>query len=273
MVKIENLNFSFGPKGFSLKNINLDLPCGTYALLGSNGSGKTTLMKCLTGSYAYRGRVTVKGGTPVGYLPQSVAFLRDLTVREMLQYLYCMRGIGKKIDQAEIDRCLAMTNLADLQDKKVKNLSGGMLRRLGVAQAILGDAAVLIFDEPTAGLDPEERMRFKNLIYSLNKNKDKVIIISTHIVDDVVGNCDSVIVLKDGAVLHVGSEEEITQMAENKVFFLPDHKEHSETLYIEKNVQRGGESFVRVLSSTPPKDGEPAEPTMEDGYLCLIKQI
>ncbi len=273
MIKMQNLNFSFGRKGFALKDINLNLDGGTYALLGSNGSGNTTLMKCLIGAYEYTGKIEVQNKGSIGYLPQNIDFMRDLTAREMLEYIYSMKGLGKKIDKAEIDRCLQLTNLYDLQDKKVRSLSGGMLRRLGVAQAILGDPKALVFDEPTAGLDPEERMRFKNLIYNLNRDDSKVIIVSTHIVDDVVGNCDKVIVLKDGVVLTVGTESEIKSYADGKVYELPSDHHLPQDLYIEKNLEKDGVDYVRVLSSTNIADGIVQPPTLEDGYLCLIKEI
>lgn len=273
MIKIEKLNFSFGRKGFALKDIDLQLSGGTYALLGSNGSGKTTLMKCLIGAYEYRGKINVQNKGSVGYLPQNIDFMRDLTAREMLEYIYSMKGLGKKIDRAEIDRCLQMTNLTEHSEKKVRSLSGGMLRRLGVAQAILGDPAVIVFDEPTAGLDPEERMRFKNVIYNLNRDDSKVIIVSTHIVDDVVGNCDKIIILKDGAVLTVGTEAEIRAAAEGKVFEMPNTHDLPPELYIEKNMDINGIDYVRVLSNTPIEGAVQKPPTLEDGYLCLIKDI
>lgn len=272
MIEIKNLNFAFG-KGFSLKDIDLKLENGNFALLGSNGAGKTTLMRCLTGSYEYKGSITVSNKGLIGYLPQNIAFFEELTAREMLGYIYCVKGLGKKLDKAEINRCLDLTNLMDKADQKVKNLSGGMRRRLGVAQAILGDPEVLIFDEPTAGLDPEERMRFKNLIYQLNHNQDRVVIVSTHIVDDVVGNCKQMIVLKDGRVQTVESEETLRQRAQGKVFETKDNHDLYQQVYVEKNIQKQREEYIRVLTSTPQEGFELVEPTLEDGYLCTVKEI
>lgn len=272
MIKLENVNFSFF-RGFSLKNINLQLPPGTYALIGSNGSGKSTLINCLVGNYEYRGKITVQGKGRIGFLPQRAEFFKDLTVWEMLAYLYCVKGLGKKIDKAEIQRCMEATNLLEQKDKKVKELSGGMLRRLGVAQAILGDPELLVFDEPTAGLDPEERMRFKNMIYRMDRTNDKVVIISTHITDDISGRCDKLIVLKDGEVVAFVTEDELKAFAVGKVYQVPADMQNDTQLYVERDVKLEGQEYIRVLSSSSIPGYDPVVPTLEDGYLCLIKNI
>jgi len=272
MVRFENVNFSYF-HGFSLKNINLQLSAGTYALLGSNGAGKSTLIKCLVGNFEYRGKISIEGKGRIGYLPQSVGFFNDLTVQEMLIYLYSVKGISKKVDMTEINRCIDSANLGNYRHKKIKSLSGGMLRRLGVAQAILGDPEVLVFDEPTAGLDPEERMRFKNLVYRQEKKDNKVIIISTHIVEDITGNCDRIIVLKDGTLLGVMTEDELKAAAKGKVYHIPANECLASNLYIERDLVIDGEDYIRVLTSVPIDGYVPVTPSLEDGYLCLINEI
>ena len=272
MVKIEQLNFAF-KRGFALKNISAQLQNGTYALLGSNGAGKTTLMRCLIGSYEYSGCVTIDPPGQIGYLPQSIEFFDSLTVWETMEYIYSIKKISPRVDKQEIQRCLQEANLTQMDDYLVKSLSGGMKRRLGVAQAILGDPGLLVFDEPTAGLDPEERMRFKNLVYRLNRNRDKVVLISTHIVDDVVGNCDQVIIMRDGEFLAIDTEQNIEQRARGLVYEGPNNYELYSGLYVEKSYTKNGKEYMRVLTAQPPEGFVQAEPTLEDGYLCLINQI
>ena len=271
MLTVENVSFSFG-KLKALDQINLRLEQGTYALLGPNGAGKTTLIRCITGMYEFAGKILFADGQKkVGYLPQSLGFFKALTVEEMLQYFCCLKKIPKDQMDGEIDRCLQVTNLEDKHREKTGALSGGMRRRLGVAQAILGRPSVLIFDEPTAGLDPEERMRFKNLVYELNREKEMTILISTHIVDDVVGSCDRIVILREGKILTNEEEWSIRKQAEGKVFETVNTHREIPGVYVEKNMERDNIEYIRVLSAEAHAGFTSVTPTLEDGYMCMIK--
>lgn len=216
MLEIRNVTKNFRRKR-ALNQINCKIDSGIYGLIGSNGAGKTTLLRCLTGLYRVnQGEILWNGEKiqqsrsykdSIGYLPQKLEVLKDLKVKEYMEYF----GDAKEMDpdqmKKEILEILERLNLKDHMEQKVGSLSGGMTRRLGIAQALLNDPKLLIFDEPTAGLDPEERMRFKNLIAELAG--DRMIIISTHIVEDIDALCDQVIVMKKGRLLGTYSLEEL----------------------------------------------------------------
>ena len=158
MLTVDNLSKSFGKKTV-LDNISVQLTHGVYGLLGPNGSGKTTFMRCVAGIYRYNGRIITPSN--VGYLPQKFGAFRELTVYEVLEYFAELKGIPSNRQGKDIHDCLEDVNLWERHSDKVKTLSGGMIRRLGVAQALLGNPELILVDEPTAGLDPEERLRFK----------------------------------------------------------------------------------------------------------------
>lgn len=195
MLTVDNLSKSFGKKTV-LDNISVQLTHGVYGLLGPNGSGKTTFMRCIAGIYRYNGRIITPSN--VGYLPQKFGAFRELTVYEVLEYFAELKGIPSNRQGKDIHDCLEDVNLWERHSDKVKTLSGGMIRRLGVAQALLGNPELILVDEPTAGLDPEERLRFKNLISQ--HREDCTILISTHIVEDVEALCDHIIILSHGKI-------------------------------------------------------------------------
>ena len=177
-LKIDNLSKNYGKKSV-LKNINLDITPGILGLLGPNGAGKTTLMKCITGLISnYNGTIKYNdnifdkepGKNPLlGYLPQRFSLFKQLAVIEAMEYISICKGIKRNL--SEIENILESVNLIEEKRKKIKNLSGGMLRRFGIAQALIGDPKILIIDEPTSGLDPKERVRFRNILMKLPKNK------------------------------------------------------------------------------------------------------
>lgn len=263
-----------------LRGINLQLDDGVYGLLGPNGSGKTTLMRCILNIYKLNGGTVMFDGMntakseeflkQVGYLPQKFGLFRELSVREMMCYLASLKKLPKETISAEVERCVELVNLSDRMDKKVRTLSGGMIRRLGIAQALLGDPKVIIVDEPTAGLDPEERMRFKNIISEIRKGK--VIIISTHIVDDVEALCDHIVVLSAGQIIFSGPSEELKEKGKGKVFEIPESRlSESPGAYISKRYERDGKVYLNVLGADI--KGTPIDADLENAYLCVLKKI
>ncbi len=223
MLQITDLTKKF-KKDVVIDDLKLSLEPGVYGLLGPNGAGKTTLIRCLTNLYQYQGEIFFKGENikknqvymqNIGYLPQKFGAYRELTVAENLAYFCQLKKVKKSERQKEIDKVLHLVNLFEQKKQKTKNLSGGMIRRLGIAQGLLGNPDVIIFDEPTAGLDPEERLRFKMMIGKLPK--DKIVLISTHIVEDVEALCDQIIILKQGKVRFKGSTKELREVASKKL--------------------------------------------------------
>ena len=264
-----------------LHSINMKLDCGVYGLLGENGAGKTTLMRCIAGLYTdYSGNIIWKeenGITDkkyyekIGYLPQSFEGLGELKTEEFLRYFCAMKNIDRKSETTEIDRVLKSVNLLDKKNKKVSSLSGGMKRRLGIAQTMLGNPNLLMFDEPTTGLDPKERIRFQNIVAE-NKKNDNVTIISTHLVTDIEYLSDKIIVMKDGKILGVFTPIELAMEADGKIYELTEdeyarNKENVTLIKISQNVK---ERKVRVMLDKI-IEGKIMEATVEDGYLWISK--
>ncbi|MDR1699983.1 MAG: ATP-binding cassette domain-containing protein, partial [Lachnoclostridium sp.] len=233
MLTLENVSKKFRRREV-LKNISFQLEEGCYGLLGPNGAGKTTLLRCILKLYPIdSGSIMVEEENQISYLPQKFGMFRELSVYDMLYYFSAVKKIPKVHRKEEIEKVLSLVNLEDRIKEKISRLSGGMQRRLGIAQAIMGDSRILFFDEPTAGLDPEERARFKSLISSISENK--TILISTHIVEDIEVTCDRVIILKEGNILKNSTVSEACAMAIDET-------------------NKGG-----------------LQPTLEDGYLAIIK--
>lgn len=280
MLEIKNLSKKFGKKTV-LNNIDYTFENGIYGLLGPNGSGKTTLIRAITGLYSVSKNTVIFNSvdtknnkeflSAVGYLPQSFGMFKELTVREMLTFFANIKGISKNDSEKDIVNTLKLVNLSDKIDSKVSKLSGGMIRRAGIAQALLGNPKVIIFDEPTVGLDPEERLRFKNIISNLPK--DKVIIISTHIVEDVEALCEKIIIMNTGKILVSGTTQEIEKLAYNKVYLLPQSElSNVKSKYVvQKQYTEDGANFARILSESKLEYRKP-ELTIEDGYMYAIKK-
>ena len=224
-IEIRNLNQFYGKKQ-ALKDVNLTIEKGMFGLLGRNGAGKTTLMKVLVtllpkseGKVAVCGRSVEKAQEVrriTGYLPQEFSMYPNMTVYEAMDYLGVLSGLSRLQRRQRIPQLLERVNLQEDRRKKVKTLSGGMKRRLGIAQAILHDPEVLIVDEPTAGLDPEERVRFRNLL--CETAEERIVILSTHIVGDIEATCENIAVLDRGEIIYKGTVPELISMAEGRVF-------------------------------------------------------
>ena len=284
-IVIDNLSKRYGKKE-AIKNLSLKIPSGMYGLLGRNGAGKTSLMRILAAlSVPTNGDIWLNGVSiketakireMVGYLPQDFSMYRSMTVFGAMDYLGLLSDIPKEIRKERIDELLEKVNLKDNARTKIKVLSGGMKRRLGIAQALLHNPQILIVDEPTAGLDPEERIRFRNLLSDFAD--DRIVLLSTHIASDIESTCDGVAVLNDGKLIFHGSTEELIRQADGKVYLITASKEldrHIKEKYVCLNMSntRTGIQY-RIISDTPPEEkGKIQSPTLEDGYMYLLHQI
>ena len=206
LIETEGVTKKFRKKQV-LNGVSMKLETGVYGMLGPNGAGKTTLIRCMLGLYPISGG-EIRRSAPlhrIGYLPQQFGMFRELSVYDMLSYFAGLKKVADR--EKEIDEALAYVNLSDSKKTRISKLSGGMRRRAGVAQAILGKPALVIFDEPTAGLDPEERRRFKDMLSELKKHS--TILFSTHIVEDVEDVCDRIIIMNQGEIIRTGTLDEI----------------------------------------------------------------
>ncbi|HET8905967.1 MAG TPA: ABC transporter ATP-binding protein, partial [Ktedonobacterales bacterium] len=229
-IAMQGLTKMYSGKVHALNGVNLTIASGTFGLLGPNGAGKTTLMRILagilqptSGSLKINGqeirsehdRTQVKRA--LGYLPQELGLYPDLTAREFLDYIALLKGIDQsQVRHARIDELLELVGLSDVARRKLKAFSGGMKRRVGIAQALLNDPKLLIVDEPTAGLDPEERIRFRNLLADLGGNR--VVLLSTHIVEDIAQTCRDLAVLTEGRVIFQGTVPTLLSEANGHVW-------------------------------------------------------
>lgn len=279
-LKVENLYKSYRKKE-ALKNINFSMREGIYGLLGENGAGKSTLMRILTTvDFQTKGIVTFNGDNildlgeeyrnNIGYMPQDYNVYSSFTAKDFLEYMGTLKGISNKDLKVKIPEVLEFVNLLDVVNKKVKTFSGGMKRRIGIAQAILNDPKILILDEPTAGLDPKERIRFSNLISSMSK--DKIVILSTHIVSDIEAIANNVLVIKKGEVIESEKIEILVEKVKDKVWeTLIDQNEFNELSNNRQIIVRKQEGTnIRVRYAGDEFEGiknKSLEPTLEDYYM------
>ena len=284
-IEIRNVNKFYGKK-HALKDINLTINQGMFGLLGRNGAGKTTLMKTLATLHQKKnGEITVCG-IPIentneirkitGYLPQDFSMYPNMSVYEALDYLGTLSGMPKTERKKNIEILLKKVNLTEHRHKKVKALSGGMKRRMGIAQALLHNPEVLIVDEPTAGLDPEERIRFRNLL--TDASEERIVILSTHIVGDIEASCENIAIMNDGKILWQGTVSELIKNAEGKVFtvnipkkYLPQIKKN---YIITSMLIQNDYNTVRIISDDFPdlQGAVPDEPNVEDAYMYCLYQ-
>lgn len=283
-IEIKNVDKFYGKKQ-ALHNITLTINQGMFGLLGRNGAGKTTLMKTLATLHRKKsGSITICG-VPVenakeirsmtGYLPQDFSMYPTMTVEESLDYLGILSGMDGDLRKERIKMLLKRVNLTEHKQKKIKALSGGMKRRLGIAQALLHDPKVLIVDEPTAGLDPEERIRFRNLLCEVAE--ERIVILSTHIVGDIEATCEDIAIMNDGKILWQGTVTELIRNAENKVFTVNVNKKYLTQIrsdYIVTGMLVQSEyTTVRLISEEIPdlQGVTTAVPNLEDAYMyCLF---
>ena len=279
-LQLQDLRKQYGEK-CAVNNVSANLAPGIYGLLGANGAGKTTLMRMIcgvlkptSGSIRLDGKTMEELGeqyyTHLGYMPQDFGFYPDFTAREFMLYMAAVKGLDKKLAKKRTENLLHMVNLSDVADKKIKSYSGGMKQRLGIAQAELNSPAILILDEPTAGLDPKERVRFRNLISDFAK--EKIVILSTHIVSDVSYIADTILMMKQGCFLLQEPMSTVTDSIRGKVWeLLVDERTAAEysrkfsvvNLHHENNMVR-----LRMIEETAPgEDAQAVEPSLEDLFL------
>ncbi len=286
MIEIENLTKTYKGKVNALNGVDLTIGTGMFGLVGPNGAGKTTLMRILAGLLrASGGRVTVFGHdlsthagrqsakANLGYLPQDLGLYPNLNAYEFLDYMAILKGITAKAErQRQIADLIAKVRLTDAADRRLKTYSGGMKRRIGIAQALLGDPKLLIVDEPTAGLDPEERVRFRNLLADMSS--ERTIILSTHIVEDISQSCNDLAVLREGRVLFRGSPGDVIERARGHVWMLttaPGQRPDDQLTVVSSLQMQGGTQYRVVGDGSRYAGAEQVEPSLEDGYLWLMQ--
>lgn len=276
MIRISHLNKRYGRK-IILTDISFQLEPCTYGLLGPNGAGKTTIMRILAGiEKANSGSINIEyGKTGFGYLPQKFGCFPNLSVYEQMEYFACLKKIPRSQHKSEIMRVLETVNMDKNLLKKCRTLSGGMVRRVGIAQALLGNPSLLLLDEPTVGLDPEERNNFNSIIRKLEGHV--TILLSTHLIEDIKALCQQVIVMESGKILKVAKSDTIASLARGKVYFLPEKNLRGlkTSYYIESNSDINGEKYVRVVFLEDVNCinlENMCEPDLVDGYLYIIKR-
>jgi len=274
------LNKMYG-KLKALDNICIRDIKGIHGLVGENGAGKTTLMRIVatvlekdSGSITHNGiswEETVKVRNIIGYLPQKFGMYHQLTVNEALEHVAILKRINGD-PKEETKKVISLVNLDDKAESKVGSLSGGMIRRLGIAQAILGNPEILIVDEPTSGLDPEERMRFKLLLRQLGNRM--TVLFSTHIVDDIEDVCDRVTVMHKGKVMLTGTAAEMIEMAQGNTWTVSSNEEKSGEelggVVTDCKYANGMFHFRLVSDKKPAESAVRAEPTLEEAYIYLL---
>ena len=279
-LSFENISKLYGDT-VALQQIDLTLGSGVYGLLGPNGAGKTTLMRIMTDLLApSTGRVLLDGQDiavmgaafrkKLGYLPQDFGVYPNFTAEQFLLYIARLKGLSKFEAKRQTDGLLHMVGLEDKKQKKLKGFSGGQRQRVGIAQALLGDPEILVLDEPTAGLAPEERIRFRGIISDLSQQK--LVLLSTHIVSDLEAVANEIILLRKGVVLEMQQPASLLGQLNGQVWLVtvPAADEAALTKqYVCSNVMHtDGKSVIRLLSESAPRpDAVPTAPNMEDLYL------
>jgi ABC-2 type transport system ATP-binding protein len=292
MIEIKGLDkvYGSGSKAVkALKAIDLRIGAGMFGLLGPNGAGKTTLMRILAGIVAPSGgsvRVdghdlsTEKGKEVVkallGYLPQELGLYPDLSARQFVDYMAILKGVNNPaLRRRQVEQVLELVGLQPEASRKLKTFSGGMKRRVGIAQALVNDPRLLIVDEPTAGLDPEERIRFRNLLVDLAG--ERIVILSTHIVEDIGQTCRDMAVLSKGKLLFRGSPTELTQAAEGHVWTVTTQEarkpDNGLTVVSMLHMAEGVQYRLVGTSADGYDHAQLTSPSLEDGYVWLMKDV
>jgi ABC-2 type transport system ATP-binding protein len=284
-LSIENVSKRYGGGNWALRNFSLELRPEVLGLLGPNGAGKTTLMSILaTITRATEGRVHWNGAdlardpntlrSTLGYLPQDFGVYPNLSAVEFLEYLAAVKGLDAASSRRRIDELLNLVNLTDVRKRPLGGYSGGMKQRIGIAQALLNDPQLLIVDEPTAGLDPEERVRFRNLLSELSG--ERIVILSTHIVSDVEATATDIALISQGSLVAHASPEALLQRVEGRVWewVLPSAELNAarQKYLISNTARRSDGVHARVIADSAPPNAQPQTPTLEDAYLYCLSQ-
>jgi ABC-type multidrug transport system ATPase subunit len=281
-IEISGLTKTYRGGVAALDGLDLSVPTGMFGLLGANGAGKTTLMRILAGiARPSAGRVTVGGHDlatsagrtavqrELGYLPQDLGVYPDLTARQFLDYVALLKGMDDRgLRRRRISELLEVVALTAEADRRLRGFSGGMRQRVGIAQALLADPRLLIVDEPTAGLDPEERIRFRTLLSQFAGAR--TVLLSTHIVDDIAQTCREVAVLAKGRLIFRGTVEELIRRAEGQVWsVVTDGPPPAEGTVVSALPHEEGMRYRIVAGTAPNPRARPVEPGLEDGYLAV----
>ena len=287
-IKINDLTVTFKNKVTAINHADLEIPNGVFGLLGENGAGKTTLMRVLTtvltptsGTVSMDGILYCEGNYPkiqrqIGYLPQEIDLYPGLTVQECLEYMGDLAGVPKEDCRERIQYYLEKTSLTGHRKKKMRQLSGGMKRRVGLVQALLNEPKFLIVDEPTTGLDPEERIRIRNLLVDFSENR--TVLFSTHVVEDLAAVCNQLAVMKKGRFLYAGSMKELVRAAKGHVWicWLRDEvqaREIEKKYHISsKQLSEDGVQIRLISKKMPDIECVSVEPTLEDAYIYISSQ-
>ncbi|MGN1382505.1 MAG: ABC transporter ATP-binding protein [Eubacterium sp.] len=279
-LEFKRLTKTFGDT-MAVNHVNLTLTNGVYGLLGINGAGKTTLIKMIctllqptTGTINCNGKSISDLGEKyrniLGYLPQEIGFYPDFKVSEYLFYIAELKGINPKVSKKRVEAVTAEVGLTKARKQKIKTLSGGMKRRVGIAQALLNQPHILVLDEPTVGLDPNERIRFRNLVSEIAENR--LVILSTHIVSDIEYTANKILMMKSGSIIESGTSEEIIHGMSEKVWegyigkeSVPGMMKH----YKISNMKSEGDGiYIRIISTNQPfEQAKPVTPSLEDAFL------
>ncbi len=277
-LEVKSITKSYAKKRV-LENVSMELSVGVYGLLGPNGAGKSTLIGTITGLVSpdkgeviYTDEDGAKLHQKLGFLPQYKSYYKNYSALEFLWYMCAIKNYKPSNVKKYCGELLEMVNLSDVGKKKIGAFSGGMKQRLGIAQALIGNPGVLIFDEPTAGLDPKERMRFRNIISSLGS--EKIVILATHIVSDISCIANKIILLSKGKIIGFGTEQEIVSEIAGKVWeseiLSTNVFEIMNTMRVSNIVSQGEVSKIRLVSDEKPFDNSiPVPPNLDD--LCLYK--
>lgn len=280
-IQANHISFTYPGGKRALDDVSIDLTSpNLIGLLGPNGAGKTTLMKLLVAGLLPTSGEILLDGKPLkkqekllkdnlGYLPQVFGLYDELTIRQFLRYMATLKGLGKAMDD-EVERVMEATNLTELRARRVGALSGGQRQRVGIAQALLGSPKFMIFDEPTAGLDPEERIKFRTLFS--HSAEDKIVLLSTHIIEDIQAVCNRIIVINLGNILFDGTPEQVVQTAKGHTGSLMEHEIDGAAgdYEITSRISTSDGVMCRIVGTALPDIARPVEPTLEDAYIYLI---
>lgn len=269
----------------AVDQLSITFTNGVYGLLGANGAGKSTLMRMMCGILTPTAGQILWDGIDVsgeqyrevlGYLPQDFGYYPEFTAQKFMLYMASLKGIPKQRAKEKIKELLEAVSLSHVARKKIKTFSGGMKQRLGIAQALLNNPKVLILDEPTAGLDPKERVRFRNMISKLGK--DRIVLLSTHIVSDIEYIANTILLMKDGQIIHRGGLKDIIQVVEHKIFECTIDVASAENLmkrYTVINMRNKGEDIILrlVADEAPHEKAVKSKATLEDLYLYYFSEV
>ncbi|MBK8136037.1 MAG: ABC transporter ATP-binding protein [Chloroflexi bacterium] len=286
MIEIHELKKTYRGNIQALRGVSLDIGRGMFGLIGKNGAGKTTLMRTLTGLLRpTSGSISIMGHRMdtgagktaakalLGYLPQELGLYPNLNAYEFLDYIAILKGVSDgKTRRSQIEQVLEKVNLTDVAGRQLKTYSGGMKRRIGIAQALLADPQVLIVDEPTAGLDPEERVRLRNVLSDVARTS--TVILSTHIVEDIGHSCNDLAVINAGLVLYRGTPSSLIQRTQGHVWTVVTSGERPDDSLAIVSTQhlREGVQYRVVGDAANGYDARAVEPTLEDAFIWLMRE-